>query len=99
MDHKPCHINIVFIDSYSLDTQPEAAHALSQVRPKYFPFVKKGAIAALDRGPRLGGQVEDTQIILHALVIGRKTADSFVMSVASQCVQKVCRALIYRAFQ
>lgn len=53
------------------------------------PLVKKGALAGLDRGPRVGGPVIETQIVLHTLTIGRGTADSFVMSAATYCVQKV----------
>lgn len=51
--------------------------------------MRKGAISALDRGPKVGGQVMNTQIVLHNLTIGRGTADSFIMAVAAQCVQKV----------
>lgn len=50
---------------------------------------KKGAVAALERGPKLGGFIVNTQIVLHNLKIGRGTADSFLMSAAAQCVQKV----------
>lgn len=52
-------------------------------------MVRKGATAALERGPRVGGQVVDTQIRLHNITVGRGTADSFVMAAAAQCVQKV----------
>lgn len=51
--------------------------------------IRKGALSALERGPRVGGQVVDTQIRLHNVTIGRGTADSFVMAAAAQCVQKV----------
>lgn len=50
---------------------------------------RKGAVAALNRGPKLGGYILNTQIVLHNLKIGRGTADSFLMSAAAQCVQKV----------
>lgn len=72
-----------------LDTHPDAAHSLSLVRPKLVLMARKGAISALYRGPRVGGEIVDTQIILHALSVGRGTADSFIMSAAAQCVQKV----------
>lgn len=51
--------------------------------------IRKGALSALERGPRVGGQVVDTKIRLHSITIGRGTADSFVMAAAAQCVQKV----------
>lgn len=51
--------------------------------------VKKGAIAALDRGPKIGGKVVDVQIVLKSLTIGRGTAEPFVIAAAGQCVQKV----------
>lgn len=51
--------------------------------------MKKGAIGALERGPKVGGQLMGIQIVLHDLKIGRGTADSFIMSAAAQCVQKV----------
>lgn len=59
------------------------------MRPKLIGVVRKGAIAALDRGPKIGGQLLNTQIILHDLKVGRGTAHSFLMAAASQCVQKV----------
>lgn len=55
--------------------------------------VRRGAIAALDRGPKIGGNIINTHIILHNLQIGRGTADSFLMSAATQCVQKVCQLI------
>lgn len=60
------------------------------MRLKSINVFKKGAIAALDRGPKIGGNIINTQIVLHNLKIGRGTADSFLMSAAAQCVQKVC---------
>ncbi|XP_036317840.1 ribosome-releasing factor 2, mitochondrial-like [Rhagoletis pomonella] len=51
--------------------------------------IRKGALSALERGPRVGGQVVETQIRLHNITIGRGTADSFVMAAAAQCVQKI----------
>lgn len=76
-------------DIFRLDTTQEAAEALSAVRPKFIQLIKKGAIAALDRGPRLGCPVIDAQIILHSVLIGRGTADSFIMAAAGQCVHKI----------
>lgn len=74
---------------FRLDTTQEAAEALATVRPKYLSLIKKGAIASLDRGPRLGSPVMDAQIILHSVSIGRGTADSFIMAAAGQCVHKI----------
>lgn len=70
---------------------------LNALRPRILQVVRKGAISALERGPRVGGQVVDTQIRLHNVLIGRGTADSFIMSTAAQCVQKVCN-LYYMHF-
>lgn len=74
-----------------IDSSPEATQNMTLVRPKSFLTVKKGAIAALDRGPKVGGQVIDVQLVLHNLRVGRGTADSFLMAAAAQCVQKVER--------
>lgn len=81
-----------FIDS--LDKSPENVQNLNALRPRILQIVRKGAISALDRGPRVGGQVVNTQIRLHNVVIGRGTADSFIMATATQCVQKVGYYLI-----
>ena len=62
---------------------------LNTLRPKTLQVIKKGAIAALERGPRVGGQVVETQVRLHNATIGRGIADSFVMAATGQCVQKV----------
>lgn len=74
---------------FKLDNSPEASEILKPIRPRFIQLVKKGAVSALDRGPKVGGQVVDVKIILNSLVIGRGTADSFIMSAAAQCVQKV----------
>lgn len=72
-----------------MDKSPENVQNLNALRPRILQIVRKGAISALDRGPRVGGQVVNTQIRLHNVVIGRGTADSFIMATATQCVQKV----------
>lgn len=72
-----------------MDKSPENVQNLNTLRPRILQILRKGAISALDRGPRVGGQVVDTQIRLHNVVIGRGTADSFIMATATQCVQKV----------
>ncbi|KRG02113.1 ribosome-releasing factor 2, mitochondrial isoform X1 [Drosophila mojavensis] len=74
---------------FSLDKSPENLPNLNVLRPRLLQVVRKGATAALERGPRVGGQVVDTQIRLHNITVGRGTADSFVMAAAAQCVQKV----------
>lgn len=74
--------------AHSLDSTPEATQRLSLVRPRFVGAVRKAALAALERGPKLGGPVADVQIVLHDLRIGRGTADSFVMAATAQCVQQ-----------
>lgn len=76
-------------DIFKLDNSPEASEILTPIKPRFINLVKKGAISALERGPKVGGQVVDVKIILNNLVIGRGTADSFIMSSAAQCVQKI----------
>ncbi|XP_004535636.1 ribosome-releasing factor 2, mitochondrial [Ceratitis capitata] len=76
-------------EPFSLDKSGENAANLNTVRPRMLHVIRKGALSALDRGPRVGGQVVDTQVRLHNITIGRGTADSFVMAAAAQCVQKI----------
>lgn len=59
------------------------------LRPRQIQLIKKGALSSLERGPRIGGQVVGTTIKLNNVIIGRGTADSFLMATAAQCVQKV----------
>ncbi|XP_016961303.1 ribosome-releasing factor 2, mitochondrial isoform X1 [Drosophila biarmipes] len=74
---------------FSLDKSPENLPNLNTLRPRILQVLRKGSISALERGPRVGGQVVETQIRLHNATIGRGTADSFVMATAAQCVQKL----------
>jgi len=74
---------------FRLDNTPEAAETLKPIRPRFIYLVKKAAIAALERGPKIGGQVVNVRITLNRLVIGRGTADSFVQATAATCVQKI----------
>lgn len=74
---------------FRLDNSPEASENLTPIRPKFIQLVKKASINALERGPKIGGQVVNVRIILNHLVIGRGTADSFIMAVTMQCVQKI----------
>lgn len=76
-------------DIFRLDNSPEASENLTPIRPKYIQLVKKASINALDRGPKIGGQVVNVRIILNHLTIGRGTADSFIMAATIQCVQKI----------
>ncbi|KAL5284635.1 GFM2 family protein [Megaselia abdita] len=76
-------------DLFKLDNSPENAQALKMIRPKTLQMIKKGALGALERGPRVGGQVIGAQVKLHKISIGRGTADSFLMSAAGQCVQRI----------
>lgn len=74
---------------FSLDKSPENTNNLLAIRPRMLQVIRKGCISALERGPKIGGQVVETQIKLHNITIGRGTADSFIMAAAAQCVQKV----------
>ncbi|XP_050086695.1 ribosome-releasing factor 2, mitochondrial isoform X1 [Anopheles aquasalis] len=81
-----------------LDNSGEAQENLKLVRPRQMAFFRKGAIAALQRGPKLGGQLANCTIKLHALTIGKGTADTFIMAAAAQCIgnilaQAKCRLL------
>ncbi|EDX13956.1 GD20968, partial [Drosophila simulans] len=76
-------------DCFGLDKSPENLPNLNTLRPRILQVLRKGSISALERGPRVGGQVVETQIRLHNATIGRGTADSFVMATAAQCVQKL----------
>ncbi|XP_055539330.1 ribosome-releasing factor 2, mitochondrial isoform X2 [Wyeomyia smithii] len=76
-------------DRFRLDNSPEAQENLRLIRPKQLSFVRKGTLAALERGPKLGGQLTDAAITLHRLVIGKGTADTFIMAAAAQCVRYV----------
>lgn len=73
---------------FRLDNSPEASENLTPIWPKYIQLVRKASINALERGPKIGGQVVDVRIILNRLVIGRGTADSFIIAATTQCVQK-----------
>lgn len=78
-------------DMFALDTQPEAAHSLAAIHPKYIKCMKKAVESTLNRGPLVGGTVIDTQVILHGVTLGKRTAESFLMSATAQCVQKLLR--------
>lgn len=78
------------MELFRLDTSPEATQRLSLVRPRFLQLVRKGAVAALERGgPKVGGPLLNVQCVLHDFRIGRGTADSFVMAAVAQCIQKV----------
>jgi elongation factor G len=74
---------------FKLDNSPEASENLKPIRPRFIYLVKKAAISSLDRGPKIGGQVVNARIILHRLVIGRGTADSYIAAATVQCIQKI----------
>ncbi|XP_055638035.1 ribosome-releasing factor 2, mitochondrial [Toxorhynchites rutilus septentrionalis] len=85
-------------EKFHLDNSPEAQDNLKLVRPKQMSFVRKGTLAALERGPRLGGQLTNVAATLHHLVIGKGTSDTFIMAATAQCVRHVlstanCRLL------
>ncbi|KAL7022628.1 hypothetical protein ACKWTF_012318 [Chironomus riparius] len=74
---------------FRVDNSPEGLENLKMIRPKFIYLVKKAAVNALDRGPKIGGQIVNVKIILHKLVIGRGTVDSFIAAVTAQCIQKI----------
>lgn len=76
-------------DLFSLDKSPENMANLKNLRPRTLQVIRKGCLAALERGPKVGGPLIDTQIKLHNVTIGRGTADSFIMATTAQCIQKV----------
>lgn len=74
---------------FRLDNSPEASENLKEIRPKFIFLVKKSAISALERGPKIGGQVVNVKIKLHKLVIGRGTVFAFIAATTTQCIQKI----------
>lgn len=76
-------------ERFRLDNSPEASENLTPIRPKFIQLVRKASTNALERGPKIGGQVVNVKIILNRLVVGRGTADSFIMAATTQCVQKI----------
>uniref|UniRef100_A0A182PMD0 Ribosome-releasing factor 2, mitochondrial n=1 Tax=Anopheles epiroticus TaxID=199890 RepID=A0A182PMD0_9DIPT len=81
-----------------LDNSAEAQETLKLVRPRQMAFFRKGALGALQRGPKLGGQLANCTVKLHALTIGKGTADPFIMAAAAQCIGNIlsnarCRLL------
>ena len=76
-------------ETFRLDNSPDASENLTPIRPKFIQLVRKASINALERGPKIGGQVVNVKILLHRLVIGRGTADSFIMASTMQCVMKI----------
>uniref|UniRef100_A0A182NE67 Ribosome-releasing factor 2, mitochondrial n=1 Tax=Anopheles dirus TaxID=7168 RepID=A0A182NE67_9DIPT len=81
-----------------LDNSPDAQETLKLVRPRQMTFFRKGALGALQRGPKLGGQLANCAVKLHALTIGKGTADPFIMAAAAQCIGSIlskarCRLL------
>uniref|UniRef100_A0A1B0C9X5 Putative ribosome-releasing factor 2 isoform x1 n=1 Tax=Lutzomyia longipalpis TaxID=7200 RepID=A0A1B0C9X5_LUTLO len=78
-------------EKFSVDTSKDAGEGLTSLRPKYLSLIKKGVLAGLERGPKLGGVVVDTFATLHDVSIGPGAVDSFVIATAAQCVQKILR--------
>lgn len=74
---------------FNVDTHPDYQSALAAIWPKYMFTVKKATVDAIARGPLVGGEVANTQVILHSLVLSRGIADSFLASATIQCIQKV----------
>lgn len=85
-------------EHFSLSNSPDEKHELSLVRPKLIAIVRKAAQEALLRGPIVGGEVANTQVVLHSLIASRGVVDSFLISATVQCIQKLlqqagCRLL------
>ncbi|XP_052894638.1 ribosome-releasing factor 2, mitochondrial [Anopheles moucheti] len=78
-------------ERFVLDNSAEAQETLKLVRPRQMTYFRKGALGALQRGPKLGGQLANCAIKLHALAIGRGTADPFIMAAAAQCISSVLK--------
>lgn len=76
---------------FCLDTHPIEAQALAAIHQKYIKCAKKSVDSTLCRGPLVGGNVIDTQVVLHKLVLGKRTAESFLMSATAQCIHKLLR--------
>ncbi|KAL9707276.1 hypothetical protein quinque_010794 [Culex quinquefasciatus] len=76
-------------ERFLLDSSPEAQENLRMIRPRQMSYVRKGSLAALERGPKLGGQLMDVAVTLHQLTIGKGTADTFIMAATAQCVRHV----------
>ncbi|XP_053664179.1 ribosome-releasing factor 2, mitochondrial [Anopheles marshallii] len=79
------------VERFVLDNSAEAQETLKLVRPRQMTYFRKGALGALQRGPKLGGQLANCAIKLHALTIGRGTADPFIMAAAAQCISNVLK--------
>lgn len=81
-----------------LDNSAEAQENLKLIRPRQMAFFRKGTLGALQRGPKLGGQLANCAVKLHALTVGKGTTDTFIMAAAAQCISKIlsnaeCRLL------
>ncbi|XP_062546697.1 ribosome-releasing factor 2, mitochondrial [Armigeres subalbatus] len=76
-------------EKFRLDNSPDSHENLRLIRPRQMSYIKKGALAALERGPKLGGQLMDVAITLHSCTIGKGTADTFIMAATAQCVRHV----------
>ncbi|XP_055700399.1 ribosome-releasing factor 2, mitochondrial [Phlebotomus papatasi] len=78
-------------EKFIVDTSKDAGEGLTSLRPRHLSLVKKGILAGLERGPKLGGSVVDTYAVLHDISIGPGAVDSFIIATAAQCVQKILR--------
>ncbi|GAB0088171.1 Ribosome-releasing factor 2, mitochondrial [Sergentomyia squamirostris] len=78
-------------DKFIIDSSKEAGEGLTTLRPRHQALIKKGIMAGLERGPKLGGIVVDTYAVLHDVNVGPKAVDSFVIATAAQCVQKILK--------
>uniref|UniRef100_A0A182RBQ2 Ribosome-releasing factor 2, mitochondrial n=1 Tax=Anopheles funestus TaxID=62324 RepID=A0A182RBQ2_ANOFN len=87
------------VERFVLDNSAEAQETLKLIRPRQMTYFRKGALGALHRGPKLGGELANCAIKLHALTIGRGTADPFIMAAAAQCISNILKNALCRLLE
>lgn len=83
---------------FNLDNHPDYQSGLAAIWPKFMYTVKKATADAMARGPLVGGEVANTQVVLHSLVLSRGIADPFLASATIQCIRKVLNLIHPRIF-
>lgn len=84
---------------FNLDKHPDYQSALVAIRPMHLATVRKATRDAMARGPLVGGEVTNAQVILHSLVVSRGIAESFLASATIQCIRKVLKLIQLRIIQ
>ncbi|KAL4713040.1 hypothetical protein ACJJTC_001094 [Scirpophaga incertulas] len=67
----------------------ESAANLSSLHPRHLAAVRRGVLAALRHGPKLGCPLVDVEVTLHWFEAGRGTSDSVITATTVQCLRKV----------